>query len=254
MIRIKSDREVALMREAGRVVAEALSLVTEAASAGVTTLALDERAEEFIRGRGATPAFKGYRGFPASICVSINEEIVHGIPGERILRNGDVVSVDVGVEMDGYYGDAARTFGIGRISEEAQMLMKVCRGTLNMAVDMLRPGRKLSEVSAAIQRNVEENGFWVIREYVGHGIGHSMHEEPQIPNFAFDVRRDGDVVLKKGMVLALEPMISVGRAKTEVLADGWTAVTGDRSLAAHFEQTVAVRDGGPWILTEKQDA
>jgi methionyl aminopeptidase len=251
MIKIKSDREIALMREAGRIVAETLSLMKEAVGAGVSTGSLDERAEEYIRERGGVPAFKGYRGYPATLCVSINEEIVHGIPGDRVLEEGDIVSVDVGVELEGYYGDAASTFAVGRISREARKLMGVCSETLDMAVGMLLPGRKLSEVSAAIERKVEDNGFSVIREYVGHGIGHSMHEEPQIPNFAFDVRRDGDVLMKKGMVFALEPMISVGKSKTEVLSDGWTAVTGDRSLAAHFEHTVAIRDGGPWILTEE---
>ncbi len=251
MIRIKSDREIVLMREAGRIVAKTLSAVKDMVGPGVTTGALDRCAEEYILEKGASPAFKGYRGFPASICVSINEEIVHGIPGDRALEDGDVVSIDVGVEREGYYGDAADTFVVGKPSKEARRLIGVCRETLAMAVGMLRPGRKLSEVSAAIQENVESSGFSVIREYVGHGIGHSMHEEPQIPNFAFDVRKDGDVVLKKGMVLALEPMISVGRARTEVLSDGWTAVTGDRSLAAHVEHTVSVPDGGPWILTEE---
>lgn len=251
MIKIKSDREIALMREAGCVVAEALELVEELAVPGVTTGDLDGRVRVLIEKRGGIPAFKGYRGFPSSICASINEEIVHGIPGSRDLKEGDILSVDVGVELNGYYGDGAMTFPIGKISKKAKKLLQVCRETLAMAVAMAMPGKKLSQICSAIQRNVEKHGFSVIRDYVGHGIGNKMHEDPQVPNFALDLRKDRDVVLKRGMVLALEPMISAGRSDIRVLKDGWTAVTADGNLSAHFEHTVAVRENGGWILTER---
>lgn len=251
MIRIKSDREVARMREAGRVTAQALALLGRLAVPGVTTGELDWRAGAFIRENGAVAAFKGYRGFPAHICTSINEQVVHGIPGTTTLREGDILSVDVGVELNGYYGDAAVTLAIGRISKEARKLMRVCRETLDLAVDILTPGNRLSSLCAAIQENVEKNEFSVIRKYVGHGIGHKMHEDPQVPNFEFDIRKDGDVVFKRGMVLALEPMISAGTGAVKVLNDGWTAVTADGSLSAHFEHTVAVRQKAGWVLTKE---
>lgn len=250
MIRIKSDREVGLMREAGRVVAESLDLIRERAGPGVTTGELDECVAKHIKDAGGIAAFKGYRGFPAHMCTSVNEEIVHGIPGDRILKEGDILSVDVGVKLDGYFGDAAVTIAIGKISKKAGQLIRACKDALELATGMLTPGRKLSELCTAIQQNVENKGYSVIREYVGHGIGHKMHEQPQVPNFALDVRKDGDVMLKRGMVLALEPMICTGGYDVEVLSDRWTAVTRDRGLAAHFEHTVAVREGGGWVLTE----
>ncbi|GAF88942.1 unnamed protein product, partial [marine sediment metagenome] len=188
---------------------------------------------------------------PAHICTSINDQIVHGIPGTAILKEGDILSVDIGVEMDGYYVDTAMTFAIGKISKEAKKLIRVCRETLDLAVSMLTPGNKLSRLCAAIQENVEENGFAVIRKYVGHGIGHKVHEDPPVPNFAFDVRREGDVVFKRGMVLAVEPMISAGTDKVKVLGDGWTAVTSDGSMSAHFEHTVAVREKSGLVLTRE---
>ena len=250
MIRIKSDREVALMRNAGRIVWQTMDMLEKLMVPGVTTSELDQKAAAFIDEKGGIPAFKGYRGFPAHICTSINEQIVHGIPGAVSLKEGDILSVDIGVELDGYYGDAAMTFAIGKISKAAQKLIRVCRETLELAVGMLVPGNKLSNLCAAIQENVEKNGFSVIRQYVGHGIGHKIHEEPQIPNFAFDVKRERDVVFKRGMVLAVEPMISAGTHDVRVLDDGWTAVTKDNSMSAHFEHTIAVREKSGWVLTK----
>lgn len=239
------------MREAGRIAAQALGLLGTLAVPGVTTGELDRRAEAFIREKGGVPAFKGYRGFPAHICASINEQIVHGIPGATALKEGDILSVDIGVELDGYYGDTAVTFAIGKISKETKKLIRVCRETLDLAVSMLTPGNRLSRLCAAIQESVEKNGFSVIKKYVGHGIGHKMHEDPQVPNFALDLHREGDVVFKRGMVLALEPMISAGTSEVKVLSDGWTAVTKDRSMSAHFEHTVAVREKSGRVLTRE---
>jgi methionyl aminopeptidase len=250
MIRIKSDREVALMREAGRIVGQTMDMLEKLIVPGVTTGELDREAAAFISKKGGIAAFKGYRGFPAHICTSINEQIVHGIPGAVVIKEGDILSVDIGVELDGFYGDAAMTFAIGKISKEAKTLIRVCRETLELAVNMLVPGNKLSNLCAAIQKNVEANGFSVIRKYVGHGIGHKIHEDPQIPNFAFDIKRERDVVFKRGMVLAVEPMISAGTDDIRVLDDGWTAATKDNSISAHFEHTIAVREKSGWILTK----
>ncbi len=234
------------MREAGRIVARVLAALRERIRPGVTTIELDALAEDIIVTSGAVPSFKGYRGFPASLCVSINQEIVHGIPGQRVLEEGDIVSVDVGAIYRGYQGDAALTVGVGQISPQARRLMEVTAGCLAAGIGQCRPRRRLGDVSWAIQHYAESRGYAVIREYTGHGIGRDMHEEPQIPNFG---RRRRGVLLKPGMTFALEPMVTIRDWHTRVLADKWTVVTADGQLAAHFEHTVAVTEGEPQILT-----
>jgi methionyl aminopeptidase len=247
MIVLKSDRELALMREAGRIVAEVHARLREIIQPGVTTAELNALAEEIIIGRhGAIPSFKGYRGFPASVCTSINEQVVHGIPGPRVLLDGDIVSIDVGVIHKGYQGDAAFTAPVGHVSAEAARLMDVTLGSLMAGIGACRPGQRLGDVSSAIQRYVEARGYSVVREYTGHGIGQQMHEDPQIPNFGLPGRGPK---LRRGMTLALEPMVNVGGWKTRVLNDHWTVVTADGTLSAHYEHTVAVTKDGPEILT-----
>jgi len=234
------------MRQAGRIVAEVLAGLRERAKAGVTTAALDAWAEQYIRRQGGVPSFKGYRGYPASVCISVDAEVVHGIPGRRRLKEGQIVSLDVGVIYEGYHGDAATTVGIGEISPEAARLLQVTEHALAAGIAMARAGRRLGDVSHAVQVTAEAAGFNVIREYVGHGIGTEMHEDPQIPNFGPAGRGP---LLRPGMTLAIEPMVVAGDYHTRVLDDGWTVVTADGSLAAHFEHTVAVTDGDPEILT-----
>lgn len=235
------------MRRAGRITARALRRVGEEVRPGVTTAHLDQVAEQVIREAGAAPAFKGYHGFPATICSSINGEVVHGIPSPmRVLREGDVISVDVGAIVDGYYGDSAMTFPVGQVSEEATRLLEVTRQCLESGIAKARVGMRLGDVSNAVQSVAEEAGFSVVREYVGHGIGRSMHEEPQIPNFG---PAGKGPALEEGMVLAIEPMINAGSAAVESLNDGWTVVTKDGGLSAHFEHTIAVLQDGPLILT-----
>ncbi len=234
------------MREAGRVTALALRLVGEAVAPGVTTETLDRIAEDAIRSAGAVPAFKGYHDFPATICASLNDQVVHGIPGSSPLREGDILSVDVGAIVDGYYGDSAKTFAVGEVSDEAIALMDVTRRSLEAGIAACVPGMRLYDISAAIQRVAEEPGYGIVREYVGHGIGRAMHEEPQVPNFGPAGRGP---TLAAGMVFAIEPMINAGGAPVRSLDDGWTVVTEDGSLSAHFEHTVAVTEEGPRILT-----
>ena len=246
MIVTKSAAELEIMREAGRVTAAALRAVREAVRPGVTTGELDALAEDVIRSAGAAPAFKGYHGFPASLCTSVNAEVVHGIPGKRRLHAGDILSVDCGAIVDGYYGDAARTFPVGEPTDEALRLMKVTSESLEAGIACCVPGQRLYDVSAAVQGIVEAAGFSVVREYVGHGIGRSMHEDPQVPNYG---RAGTGPVLQTGVVLAIEPMVNAGGADVRSLDDGWTVVTVDGSLSAHFEHTVAVTDGGPFVLT-----
>ena len=246
MIVTKSAAELEIMREAGRVTAAALRAVGEAVRPGVTTGELDALAEDVIRSAGAAPAFKGYHGFPASLCTSVNAEVVHGIPGKRRLHAGDILSVDCGAIVDGYYGDAARTFPVGEPTDEALRLMKVTSESLEAGIACCVPGQRLYDVSAAVQGIVEAAGFSVVREYVGHGIGRSMHEDPQVPNYG---RAGTGPVLQTGVVLAIEPMVNAGGADVRSLDDGWTVVTVDGSLSAHFEHTVAVTDGGPFVLT-----
>ena len=238
------------MREAGRLVGDVLLELAAHVAPGVSTGDLDQLAEQRIVQAGATPAFKGYHGYPAAICVSINEEVIHGIPsGRRLLREGDVVSIDVGVALDGYYGDSAITLPVGHVSEEAAKLLRVTEEALLKAIEHVRPGKRVSDIGHAVQQHVEANGLSVVREFVGHGIGPRMHEEPQVPNYG---EAGHGPRLVEGMVLAIEPMVNAGRAAVKVLADGWTAVTRDGSLSAHFEHTVAVTAGEPWILTARE--
>ncbi|MFH1024352.1 MAG: type I methionyl aminopeptidase [Planctomycetota bacterium] len=237
------------MRRAGRIVAGALAAVGRKIAPGVTTAELDACATVHVTARGGRMAFKEYRGYPANICVSVNEEVVHGIPGPRRLRAGDIVSVDIGVFCDNYCSDAAQTFAVGEVSEEARRLMAVTREALGAAIAVVRPGGRLSEVSEAVQRHVEGAGFSVVRKFVGHGIGSRMHEDPQVPNYVDAEVRRNDLVLQPGIVLAIEPMVNAGGCDVEVLADAWTVVTKDRRLSAHFEHTVALGADGPDVLT-----
>jgi len=246
MIILKSSQELARMREAGRIVAEVLARLHEKIAPGVTTAELDALAHQIIVGYGAKPSFKGYRGFPASLCVSVNEEVVHGIPGKRVLQEGDIVSLDVGTIYRGYQGDAAITLGVGNVNGAAQHLMEVAAEALKAGIAQSRAGKRTGDISWAIQKCAERNGYAVVREYTGHGIGREMHEEPQIPNFGEPGR---GVLLKPGMTFALEPMVTAGDYHTKVLDDNWTVVTLDGQLSAHFEHTVAVTEGGPEILT-----
>jgi methionyl aminopeptidase len=249
MITLKSAHELGLMREAGRIVAEVLAEIQAAVAPGVTTADLEAVAGRIIVDKhGAIPSFKGYRGFPGMICASINEEIVHGIPGEQVLRAGDIVSVDVGVIYKGYHGDAATTVAVGEIDAESTKLMEVTAESLRIGIEAARPGDWTTDISKAIQAYVEGQGFSVVREYTGHGIGRQMHEDPQIPNY-YDPRFGGRARLRPGMTFALEPMVMVGDWRTRVLADNWTVVTADGTRSAHFEHTVAVTKSGPEILT-----
>jgi methionyl aminopeptidase len=237
------------MREAGRLVGEVLTELAAHVTPGVSTGDLDALAEKRIVQAGATPAFKGYHGYPAAICASINDEVIHGIPsGRRLLREGDIVSIDVGASLGGYFGDSAITLPVGQVSEEAATLLRVTEESLYKAIACVRPGARISDIGHAVQQHVEAYSFSVVREFVGHGIGQKMHEEPQIPNYGDPGRGPR---LAEGMVLAIEPMVNAGKAAVKVLADGWTAVTRDASLSAHFEHTVAVQAGDPWILTER---
>ncbi|MBI3614925.1 MAG: type I methionyl aminopeptidase [Candidatus Omnitrophica bacterium] len=246
MIELKSPSQLERMREAGRIVAKVIEMLKKEVRPGITTAELDEMAGEKIRQEGGKPAFKGYRGFPGNICASVNEEVVHGIPSRRKLKEGDIVGLDVGATVEGYFGDAAVTVAVGQISQEAADLMAVTQAALAEGIAFARPGNRLSDISHAVQRTVESRGYSVVRDFVGHGIGTELHEPPQIPNYG---KPGFGPVLKEGMVLAIEPMVNQGGAAVEVLADGWTAVTKDRKLSAHFEHTVAVTESGPEILT-----
>ena len=251
MIELKSAREIGLMREAGQVLAGVVERLRSTVTSGLSTREIDEDVEEFIRARGARPAFKGYRGFPATVCVSINDEVVHGIPSPaRRLKEGDIVGLDLGCIVEGYYADCAVTLPVGEVSPRVQQLLDVTRESLERAIAECRPGRRLSDVSHAVLSHVEANGFAVVRAFVGHGIGRALHEEPQVPNFGEPGRGPR---LRPGMVLAIEPMVTMGGWEVRVLDDGWTAVTQDGSLAAHFEHTVAVTEGEPEVLTGKRD-
>lgn len=247
MIVLKSDRELAYMRDAGRIVAETHAELKKAVAPGITTLELDQIAEDYITKKGATPAFKGYHGFPASICASINEEVVHGIPSLRALKSGDIISIDIGAVINGYYGDAAQTLPVGTISDDALNLLKVTEEALYKGIEQVKVGNRLTDISHAIQRHAEDNGYSVVRDYVGHGIGTKMHEAPQVPNFGLPGHGPR---LKPGMCLAIEPMVNMGTYEVETLLDNWTVVTQDKQLSAHFEHSVAVTEKGPLILTE----
>lgn len=234
------------MKVANRIVAEVLEGIKERVAPGIETRELDELAEAMCRDRGVEPAFKGYRGYPKSVCISVNEEIVHGIPGARRLKAGDLVSLDFGVKYQGYYGDAALTVAVGEVTPKARVLMEATEKALYAGIDQAKVGKHLTDISHAVQTVVEGAGFGVIREFVGHGIGRSLHEDPQIPNFGPPGRGP---MLQAGMTLAIEPMTSMGAWQVKILKDGWTAVTQDGSLAAHFEHTVAVTENGPLILS-----
>ena len=250
MIELKSAREIGLMRRAGHILADVVDRLRATVRPGMSTLEIDEDVEEFIRSQGAKPAFKGYRGFPGTVCISINEEVVHGIPSaHRRVKEGDIVGLDLGCIVEGYYADCAFTLAIGEIPARVQELLDATRASLEAGIVECRPGRRLSDVSHAIQVHVEKHGFSVVRAFVGHGIGRALHEEPQVPNFG-DPGRGPQ--LKPGMVLAIEPMVTMGSWEVRVLADRWTAVTKDGSLAAHFEHTIAVTEAGPEVLTSKR--
>ncbi|HYB74003.1 MAG TPA: type I methionyl aminopeptidase [Candidatus Sulfotelmatobacter sp.] len=246
MVILKAPWEIERMRVSNRIVARALEALAQAVKPGVTTLELDRMAEEFLRHEGAVPAFKGYKGYPFALCASVNEEVVHGMPSERALVEGDIVSLDMGAVVDGYYGDGAVTLPVGAVSPAAERLLRVTREGLERGVRAARRGGRLGDISHAVQTHVERHGYSVVRTFVGHGIGRQLHEEPQIPNFGPPGR--GPVLLP-GMVLAIEPMVNAGGPEVEILADHWTAVTMDRSLSAHFEHTVAITEDGSEVLT-----
>jgi methionyl aminopeptidase len=246
VIIIKSESEIAAMRRAGMVVASTLKTLSREIKAGMTTHELDNIAVTELTRYGATSSFKGYGGFPAHLCVSINDEIVHGIPGNRVIREGDIASLDFGAIVDGFHGDAALTVGVGNINSQAKQLLEVTKGALEAGIIVARPGAHLSDISAAVQHYAESRGFSVVREYTGHGIGRKMHEDPSIPNFGSPGHGP---VLRKGMTLAIEPMINIGGWKTKVKNNHWTVVTTDGSLSAHFEKTIAITDGEAEVLS-----
>jgi methionyl aminopeptidase len=249
VIELKSPREIGLMRAGGHILADVVDRLREMVKPGLSTLEIDEDVEAFIRSRGALPAFKGYRGFPATVCISINDEVVHGIPSaHRRIKEGDIVGLDLGCIVEGYFADCAFTLAIGDVPPKVQQLLDVTRESLDVAIAECRAGRRLSDVSHAVQAHVERHGFSVVRAFVGHGIGRALHEDPQIPNFG-DPGRGPQ--LRPGMVLAIEPMVTMGSWEVKVLDDGWTAVTRDGSLAAHFEHTIAVTEDGPEVLTSR---
>lgn len=243
---LKSKHEIELMRTSGRILAEIVAIVQEKARPGMTTAEVDAIAEREIRARKVKPAFKGYRGFPACLCISVNDEVVHGIPGSRVLQEGDVVSIDAGVIYQGFYSDAAVTVALGPVPEAVQRLIITTRDALLAGITMARPGARMGDVSSTIQRLIEGQGFGVVRKYVGHGIGRQLHEEPAVPNFGTPGMGP---VLRPGLCIAIEPMVTVGDWKTREAADGWTVSTADGSLAAHFEHSIVITENGPEILT-----
>ena len=247
MIPIKTSQEIEKMRRAGHILAAIMDELEKKVRPGIATIELDKEAFNLMSKFKVRSAFKGYRGYPANICVSVDEEVVHGIPGQRNLREGDIASIDIGIELNGYFADMAKTFAVGIIGVEKQKLVKVTEASLREAIKMLKIGARLSEASCAVQRFVEAQGFSVVRDFVGHGIGRELHEEPQIPNFK---TQDLGPFLENGMVLAIEPMINLGSWEVVVLKDGWTVVTKDRKPSAHFEHTIAMWDGVPQVLTQ----
>ena len=250
MIVLKSSREIDLMRKAGKITAAARALAGSMVAPGVTTREIDREVRRFIRSHGAEPSFLGYNGFPASVCISINDEVIHGIPGRRVLREGDIVSVDVGAFKDGFHGDCAGTYPCGRISEEAERLIEVTRQSFFEGLKYAREGRRLPELCGAIQRYAEGAGCSVVREYEGHGIGRKMHEEPGVPNYVEP--RMGRPRLLRGMTIAVEPMVNAGGAGIVVMPDGWTVKTADGKLSAHYENTILITDGEPELLTDPE--
>jgi methionyl aminopeptidase len=247
MIICKSETELKLMRRAGQIVAETHSLLAKSIQPGITTKELDQIAEDYIHSQGAIPSFKGYNGFPASICASVNDELVHGIPGQRKLNEGDIISIDIGAQYQGYHGDSAWTYPVGKVSETALKLLEVTEKSLYAGLEMAKPNVRLFTISHAIQKCIEDEGFSVVREYVGHGIGADLHEEPQIPNYGLP---EHGPRLRQGMVLAIEPMVNVGERFVKTLEDNWTVVTVDGSLCSHFEHTIAITADGYEILTK----
>jgi len=247
MLQIKSKRELDLMRESGRLVSEILSKLATQVAPGVSLEQLDAEAERLTREAGAMPAFKGYLGYRHTLCTSVNEQVVHGIPGPRVLKDGDILGLDFGLVLQGYYGDSAVTLPVGRISAVAHRLLSVTRDSLYAAIEASRPGNTLKDVARAVESTVRPHGYGVVRDFVGHGIGQKLHEDPQVPNY-----EDGasSLVLRPGMTIAIEPMINEGTPEVRVLADRWTAVTKDGKLSAHFEHTIAISEGAPEVLTE----
>lgn len=248
---VKNHDEIMIMKEANQIVAETLCMLQKVVEPGITTWELDRLAEELCRKRGAIPAFKGYRGFPGSLCVSINEEVVHGIPSrKRKLKKGDIISVDFGTKYKGYYGDSAVTIAVDKVSADRKMLLDVTRESLNRAIDQVVVGNRISDISKAVQSYVEAEGFSIVKQFVGHGIGTALHEGPEIPNF---YQGERSPKLLAGMVLAIEPMVNTGTYKVKVLRDGWTVITADKKPSAHFEHSVAVTENGPLILSSREN-
>jgi len=246
VITIKSNSELALMREAGRVLSDTLDQLEQACHPGVTTGEIDQLADRLIRKRGAIPGFLGYNGFPRSLCISVNEEVVHGIPGKREIADGDLVSLDCGLILDGLWADSGRTVMVGAVTDEAKRLVEVTRESLQRGIDQAVPGNRIGDISAAVQKHVEANGFSVVRNFVGHGIGRNMHEDPQVPNFGV---AGAGPLLKPGYALAIEPMVNAGSHEVEMLPDRWTIITADGKLSAYFEHTVLITDDGPIVAT-----
>lgn len=252
---IKSPREIELMRQAGKVTAGARSIARQAIKDGVSTKQIDKYVHDFIVKSGATPTFLGYCGFPASTCISVNEQVIHGIPGKRIVKNGDIVSIDVGATLNGFVGDCAGTFPVGEVSEEAKNLIEVTRQSFFEGIRFAKEGYRISDIGAAIQDYVESHGYSVVRDYVGHGVGKDMHEAPEVPNYRADRKliKRGDPRLVRGMTIAVEPMVIIGDYEIEILDNDWTVVSADGTLAAHYENTIAITDGEPEILTMADD-
>jgi methionyl aminopeptidase len=248
MIILKTPDEIAVMAKASRVVAEALAVLKDAVKPGITTDDLDRLAESEIRAKGAIPAFKGYRNYPKTLCASVNEQVVHGIPSKRVLKEGDIIGLDLGAIVGGFYGDSAVTVGVGSIDEKAAALVRITEESLSLAIEQARVGNRLSDISHAVQRHVEAAGYSVVTEFVGHGIGRQLHEEPQVPNYG---RPGQGPRLQVGMVLAIEPMVNMGGSAVRVLDDRWTAVTVDGSLSAHFEHTIAIQPSGPALVLSR---
>jgi methionyl aminopeptidase len=246
MINIKSPREIEIMRRGGKITATTLTMLLKTAKAGMSLRELDRLAERSIREMGGIPTFKGYNGFTATICASVNDEVVHGIPGDYVLKDGDLLSIDIGTTFEGYVSDSAASIGIGTVSPEAERLMRVTQESLMLGIAAMQKGNRLSDIGHAVQRHAESLGYGVVRALVGHGVGRKMHEEPQVPNYGEPGK---GIVLRPGLCLAIEPMITEGTPEVETLDDGWTVVTADGKLAAHFEHTVALTDDGPRILT-----
>lgn len=250
MIITKSRAEIEKMYKAGQLVGQLLKELSEMVKPGLTTLELDQYSEKRIRAAGAIPTFKGYRGYPYSICTSVNEQVVHGFPSSRKLQNGDIISIDCGATLGGYVGDAAVTIAVGQISPEAEKLIAVTKRALYCAIEKMKVGNRLYDVSYAVQSYVEPLGYTIVRDYCGHGIGTAMHEDPQVPNYAPSGRPGTGPRLREGWVLAIEPMVNIGTHKVRTESDGWTVSTVDKQLSAHFEHTIAILSEGPWILTE----